>query len=499
MNLSPFVGRQKELALLDSMWNTSKATMFILYGRRRVGKTRLLTHWLQQHGGRGIYWVAEPTSALDQLRSFSQALYNYSTPDTPAPLDFSYANWEQALRQVSMMAAHQRMALFIDELPYLIDVNPSFAGILQKSWDHWLSKSNLILALSGSQMGLMRKMLAYDAPLHGRASAQIKLPPLPFSATQKFFPDYTVADRVALYSIWGGVPAYWERLDPDRTVLENIRSQLLPANSLMQEEPRTLLQDFISDPHNYVGIMRAMAGGAHTISRISTRTGLARGHTSKYLSVLRNTGFVTREVPVTEDPAKSRRGRYFITDPFLRFHYRFLSAYQAKLALGEQTQMMENIANKLPDFIEQSTWRELCREWVLRASANNEIPASIEFVGGVWSRSQYIPVAAINRQTRDVVIGGLFWQDKLASAEQLQAIINLIDTFLPDKGEWNVSLINFAATGWSMSARTMADLVRPTGKIGKNSRLTAFLLLDLAQVDADLARWHGESMPDYLS
>lgn len=154
-----FIGRQEELKVFDRLWQSEHAELIILYGRRRVGKTRLLTHWINQHQRErpGMYWMAEPTSAVDQLRSFSQALANYADPEEPAPLDFTYANWEQAFRQVSLLAKEQRMALFIDEITYLIDINPDIVGVLQKVWDHRLKDSNLLLAFSGSQRGIMEK------------------------------------------------------------------------------------------------------------------------------------------------------------------------------------------------------------------------------------------------------------------------------------------------------------------------------------------------------
>ena len=489
MNNQIFVGRHNELQLLDSLWESDRAALLILYGRRRVGKTRLLTHWLKQHSGKGIYWVAEPTSALDQLRSFSQALYNYTTPDSPAPLDFTYANWEQAFRQVAMMASQERMALFIDELPYLIDVNPSLTGILQKAWDHWMSKSNLILALSGSQMGLMQKLLSYEAPLYGRATAQVKLPPLPFSATKLYFPNWSVAERVALYAVWGGVPAYWERLDPNATVLENVRDQLLPSNNLMQEEPRLLLQDFISDPHNYVGILRAIASGTHTNNLLSKRTGLAKGHISKYLSVLRGSGFVTRAVPITEDASKSRRGRYYVTDPYLRFHYHFLSAYQAKMALGEQQQMLNYIEDTLPVFVEVNTWTELCREWVLRASANEEIPMVVDEIGGAWVRQDEISVVGINRAQNQLILGTVHWQETPATASVIEAMVRKASAIIPpEAAQWKVYFVGFCKAGWSEEAHSTAQNLAETAS-GKHWYATGARLIDLNEVDSDLSRW----------
>jgi len=157
-----FVGRNKELEVLERLWQSPKASLLILFGRRRVGKTRLLAQWLQSHPNDGLYWVAESTSALTQLRSFSQAFMAFMDPATPVPSDFTFSTWEQAFRQVSLFAQQRRMALFIDEVTYLIDVNPDFVGILQKVWDHWLSDTNLFLSLCGSQMGLMQKKLLVD-------------------------------------------------------------------------------------------------------------------------------------------------------------------------------------------------------------------------------------------------------------------------------------------------------------------------------------------------
>jgi AAA+ ATPase superfamily predicted ATPase len=245
---------------LENLWESPKARLLILYGRRRVGKTRLLTHWLQNHDNEGLYWVAEPASALTQLRSFSEAWMNFIDPEAEVPPDFTFSSWELAFRQLALRAQNRRIVLFIDEVTYLIDVNPDFVGTLQKTWDLWLSDSNLMLALAGSQMGLMRKhLLEYEAPLHGRATAQMQLPPLPYGTTKDYFPTYDATERVTLYAMWGGVPAYWERLDPELPIMENLRRIILPAHAWMVDESRILLQDFITDLHNYVGLPKRPA------------------------------------------------------------------------------------------------------------------------------------------------------------------------------------------------------------------------------------------------
>lgn len=491
-----FVGRQAELDLLERLWLEQKSTLIILYGRRRVGKTRLLTHWLQQHPEDALYWMAEPTSAHDQLRSFSQALLNFADPETPASPDFSYDSWEHALRQVSLLARERRFALFIDEVTYIMDVNPAMAGTLQKAWDHWLSKSNLMLALSGSQMGLMqRHLLSYQAPLYGRATAQIKLPPLPFGVTSQYFPNYDAAERVNLYAIWGGVPAYWERLSNQRSVADNLREQLSPSNAWMLDESRLLLQDFITDPYNYVGIMRAIADGKQMLGEISKRVGLSGGSTSKYMSILRDTGFVAREVPVTKRNLETRHGRYVVTDPYLRFYYRFLAAYQSKIALGQQRQMFEKIQDDLPSFIQANTWTELCREWVLRASMQEEIPVSVEHIGSEWRRSFTIEIAGIDESAHTLVLGACLWDETADPVAAIQNLLKRTSTVLPDDEEsWTIYYTLFQKDAWSAKDKELIEMeIRNMSGKRRRWQVEGVSLVDLSRLDADLTRWADET------
>jgi uncharacterized protein len=486
---SEFVGRITELQLLDDLWDRDRAALLILYGRRRVGKTRLLTYWLQRSGQRALYWVAVPSSALDQLRSFSQAIYNFAHPQLPAPPDFTFASWEQAWHQVAVIAQEERFAFFVDEFTYLLEIDPSIAGRLQNLWDHVLSKSNLMLVLCGSHLGMMqRHMLAYQAPLYGRATAQLRLQPLPFGVTPTYFPHYTADERIAIYAIWGGIPAYWERLNPTQSISENIRRELLTPNNLMQAEPRLLLQDFLSDPHNYVGILRAIANNARTQKEIASFTGLAQSHISQYLSILQEAGFVERRVPVTQSE-RSRLGRYHIIDPYLRFYYRFLISRQAQLALGVQEQALDEIKRHLRDFIGTYTWEELCREWVLRASAQGELPFLIDQVGSVWTQAAQVDVAGLNTMEKTVALGECKWGTQEVGQTVLEDLVRKTAEIIPKQGQWRVLYLGFARAGWSQQAYTFAQQVKATQPAGNNWRTMGMQLVALDQIDNDLANW----------
>lgn len=489
--MNRFLGRERELGLLDELWDSSTAQMLILYGRRRVGKTALLSHWMKASQKRTLYWVATPSSAANQLRSFSQAVFNFADPNAPATEDFTYGSWEQAWQQVAWLSQSERLALFIDEFTYLLAVTPELAGKLQNFWDSTLSRSNLVLVLCGSHLGMMkREFLSYQAPLYGRASAKIHLPPLSFGITRAYFPKYSAVDRVAIYSIFGGIPAYWERIDQRQSVSKNILRQLLRPNNLMQSEPRLLLQDFISDPHNYVAILDAIANGARTPKEIEMVTGLPNVQVPKYLSVLVDAGFVKRMTSLTSKP-NSRSGRHHIVDPYLRFYYRFLEKRQDQIALGIQEPALAEISKHMLDFIGTHTWEEICREWVLRAGANGTLPFMPDEVGSAWNKQTQIDVAGINRMEKTMILGECKWGQNAIERPVLSNLVEKADQIVPPQGKWRVYFLGFSRSGWTSGAYAFRETIEKMPVSGNNWQSAGMNLLDLEQVDLDLEKWSG--------
>jgi uncharacterized protein len=484
------IGRSRELKLLDELWSTDQSQFLILYGRRRVGKTTLLTHWLKQSPKRAFYWVAEPTSSLAQLRSFSHAVFNFANPQSPAPETFTYSSWEQAWQQVAVLAKNEQLAVLLDEFTYLLEVEPGIAATLQNLWDHTLKDTHLFLTLSGSHLGMMkREFLSYQAPLYGRATAQIYLQPLPFGAMRKYFPSLTAEERIHLYAIMGGIPAYWERINQHKSLAQNIKNQLLTPNNLMQAEPRLLLQDFISEPHNYIAILEAISRGARTPKEIETFTGLSNVHIPKYLGVLNNAGFVERKISIFDNP-DTRAGRHHVIDPYLRFYYRFLSSRQEQLAMGIQEQAYREVESNMVDFVGSYTWEELCREWVQRAGAQTGVlPFLPDRVGSAWNQGVQIDVAAVNRTEHMILLGECKWTAMPVERKIIQGLIEKTNKAIPADGIWKVQFVLFSRNGWAPSALAYADEVNASLPSGSNWQALGLKLVELDGLENDLVEW----------
>jgi AAA+ ATPase superfamily predicted ATPase len=483
-----FTGREQELRIMQQEWKSDKARMLILYGRRRVGKTRLVTHWLEGGVPRALYWVAEPTSSVEQLRSFSQALYEFDN-GTPAPEDFSYNTWKHAFGQVARISKGGRFTLVLDEFTYLLSLEPGIAGVLQNAWDQTLKQANVFLIISGSHIGMMeRGVLSYQAPLYGRATSKMLLLPLPFKETRAFFPRYRPDERVVVYAMFGGVPAYWEQFDPSSSLDRNMKEKVLGGTNLILDEPRLLLQDFVSDIHNYAAILRAIARGFRTPRDIARDSGLNERHISMYLSNLAETGFVERRLPITAKAA-SRAGRHYITDPFLRFYFRFLSRRQAQIAMGVQDQALAEIKSHLIDFIGTHTWEELCREWLLRATGHRVLPFIPDQVGSHWNREAQIDVAGINSMEKTLILGECKWDKHAIGLGVLTELVGKTGKVVPAEGIWRVFYLGFARSGWTREAQAFSEGLAHAKVKGSNWQAVGMLLKDLEQVDNDLDEW----------
>lgn len=245
----------------------------------------------------------------------------------------------------------------------------------------------------------------------------------------------------------------------------------------MQDEARLLLHDFVSEPQNYMAILRAIAQGDRQQKAIATATGLPQGHVSKYLSTLRETGFVERRLSLTAAP-NSRGGRYHISDPYLRFHFRFLSRRQAQLALGVTEQAVTEVKRHLIDFIGTHNWEELCREWLLRSGCDQ--------VGSIWSRQVQIDVAAIDSMAKTICLGECKWNSQKVGRAVLTHLLERVEKAIPGQKTWELHLLGFARAGWTDAAQEFAKATRPQGE---NWNCSRFELVDLARLDKDLANW----------
>jgi AAA+ ATPase superfamily predicted ATPase len=283
-----FFDRRRELKQLNDFYRRPRAGLLIIYGRRRVGKTSLLSHWLDQVAAQhklpastSLFWTATTQGIQYQLRDFSQAVIRLDPrlPAPPAP-DYSFPTWDAAFGYLADLAAMQSakspFVVVIDEFTYLVQSDPSIVSLLQRVWDHRLSRAaNLRLVLSGSLVDIMeKKVLSAQSPLYGRATSLLRLHPLPFGTLAELFPAWSSAERVALYSVCGGVPSYLALFDGAPSFVRGLREGALAPGSLMFSDAALLLNERLTDPFVYSSVLGSIASGYHIWTEIAKMAGV---------------------------------------------------------------------------------------------------------------------------------------------------------------------------------------------------------------------------------
>lgn len=403
-----FVNRVQELDLLHELHRSERSELFVLYGRRRVGKTELLRAFCRDK--RHLFFVGDLSPDRELLAAFSQRLWEFAQGE--AEPGFTFPTWEAAFRYLAGLARNERLVVVLDEFPYLVEANRALPSILQKIWDELLKDSLAMLVLCGSTVGFMeREVLGHRSPLYGRRTGQYLLEPMTFADAAAFFPRRDPFWRVEAFAVLGGVPAYLAQFREVDDLLEGVGRHILRKGAFLYDEPRFLLMQELREPANYFSLLRAIAGGKTRINEIAQASALAdRGAVSRYLDTLRDLGIVERVVPVTEDaPHKSRKGVYRIRDQFFRFWFRFVYPYRSELEEGEGERVLESrIRPYLPEFVGPA-FEEVARQQVRTLARQGRLPFQPVRMGAWWSGDEEIDLVAFDEQGGALLAGECKW------------------------------------------------------------------------------------------
>ncbi|MBK7644548.1 MAG: ATP-binding protein [Planctomycetes bacterium] len=334
-----FLGRDRELAFLEELHDSGKPELFVLYGRRRVGKTELLQQFCGSR--RAVYFLAAQVREKDNLRAFRDALA--AALDDAMLANVEFPDWTAALNVAAERAKDQRLVVVLDEFPYLCEGTKGLTSQLQRFWDTRGKRSELLLVLCGSQVSFMEnEVLAERSPLFGRRTAQRRLEPLSPMDALGFFPEWKVRERVLAYAILGGMPAYLRRFETGRTLAENVYRECLRPEGYLFDEVQFLLKSELTTPATYNSILAAIARGCDKVGDIALAVGVDSTTANKYLTTLRELQLVDREVPLTDpDPLRSRKGSYRIADRFLAFHFRHIQPHGSMIHAGRGQKVLE--------------------------------------------------------------------------------------------------------------------------------------------------------------
>jgi len=447
-----FVDRQEELGFLEREYGQPSFRFIPLYGRRRVGKTRLVREFIKNKPA--IYFLADTVAGQEQLKNLGRCVGEYFKD--MVLVEGGFRDWEQFFRYIREKSEGTRLVLAIDEFPYLVNANRAISSIFQKGIDTHLKDTKLFLILLGSSIGMMeREVLLSKAPLYGRRTSSLKVGELRFGALKEFFPEADLVKRAAIYATFGTVPAYLEQVRPKESILRNIAELILSRNTYLHNEVEFLLREELREPRDYYVILRAIAQGKRKLSEIMNDTGFDKAHLSRYLDILRSLGFVEKEVPVTEkSPDKSRLGLYRLHDRFFAFWFKYVLPNRGRLEIGNEVYVLKQIEDSFDQHVGDS-YESISREIFLDLAMREKIP--VTSVGRWWSRNEEIDLVALDEESRTAWFGECKWSGKKVGTDVYQDLRRKSERVEWHAGRRKERYILFSRSGFTPAMLDLAN------------------------------------------
>lgn len=372
-----FIGREKEVKELEKLYRSDKFEFVVIYGRRRVGKTALINHFIDDK--KAIYFMGVESNDKQNLENLSKSIMEYSNE---IPVNTYFTSYQSALEYVFQLAEKERIILSMDEYPYVARSSKSLASTLQLLIDKYKDTSKLMLILCGSSMSYMEDhVLAYKAPLYGRRTAQMKISPFDFGECCRYLKNMSGEELALMYGIVGGTPQYLLQMDDNQSVEDNIKNTYLNPMSFLYEEPVNLLKQEVREPAIYTAIITAIATGYTRMSEIAGKVGEDTSVCSGYIKSLINLGIIKKETPYGEK--NSKKSIYAIEDNMFYFWYRFVLGNNSMIMRGAIDLVYKRIEVELNNYMGR-VFEDICVQYLWQILLTGKSPIEFMSLGRWW-------------------------------------------------------------------------------------------------------------------
>ncbi|HIH23186.1 TPA: ATP-binding protein [Candidatus Micrarchaeota archaeon] len=415
-----FVNRKNELEFLEMQIKRS-SSLVVLYGRRRVGKSELIKHFIKDKNA--IYLLAAQEVEQELLGSFSQDIAAYFNDPTLKTNPF--LQFKQLLENLKERKL-RNLVLIIDEFPYLVDANKAIPSLLQKYWDLYFKSSGFHIILCGSSIGAMEtEVLGRKSPLYGRRTGQWKLDPLQFKHFLTFFSGSEFEKMMELYSISGGIPLYILEFEKGKTTYENAKDAIARRGSILYQEADIILKEELREPKTYFSLLKEISAGKNTLNELANALGTERTALVRYIDTLKNLDLIDTIKPITAKE-KSKNTLYILKDNYFKFWFGFVYPFKKELDSFRFDGFRKNFEEKFNAYVGRQ-FEQICRESLI---GNN--PINSTEVGSWWGsyrdkqtnerKTAEIDIVAINKETKEILFAECKWQDGVNARKILTSL-----------------------------------------------------------------------------
>ena len=411
-----FVNRKEELRILEEEYKKDRASFVVIYGRRRVGKTRLIEEFVKDK--EYVYYLAADEREELQIREFKEILAEYLKDAVLRSIEIK--DWKTLFSYLERAWPKKRkIVMVIDEFTYLIKQNPAIVSYLQRFWDKFLSKTKTMLIICGSLVKIMiEKVLEEPSPLYGRRTAEIFVEKFGIKEVMEFL-DVGLKDAIKFYAILDGIPKYLELVDTKN--FEEFVFKILNKRSVFYREGYYLMAEELKEISTYINILRAIGEGNTKISEIANYSGIEAKKLYPYLEILENLGFIKSLKPLFYGNKKTI---FLISDNFLCFWFKFMHKYRAWIEMDRIDKIKQKIINELNMHVAR-IFEDVCMQILPKIMKIN-----FTKIGKQWGKiprtkeTYEIDIVALNEQTKEILFAECKWQSNVNALKICKELAN---------------------------------------------------------------------------
>lgn len=334
--MGPFVGRKTELEDLELLLRKKSASLVVIQGRRRIGKSRLV----EQFGKNKPFYsfIGYPpkpeTTAQSQRDGFAKQLQDaFNLPGIQSD------DWTTLFTWLAKQVEKERAVVLLDEISWMGSLDPDFLGKLKTAWDvHFKKNSKLVLILCGSVSAWIEKNILSDTGFMGRTSLTLNLKELSLNESSRLLIDMgsraSAYEKFKLFCITGGVPRYIEEIQASQTAEENIRRLCFRKSGILYREFEDIFSDLFSKrSSSYKQIVTLLKDGSLDLSQIAEALELSKStDLREKLNELVQSGFISKDYTWNiRGAAESPLLKYRLSDNYIRFYLKYILSHKNKI------------------------------------------------------------------------------------------------------------------------------------------------------------------------
>lgn len=453
--MKQFVDRELEMEALQNEYERDGSALVVLYGRRRVGKTTLISEFIKDK--KALFFLASEEAEAQNRNAFKEKAAEFIDSDLLRSADIK--SWDVLFKAIMDTPFDSKPVIVLDEFQYLGKANSAFPSIFQRIWEEILKDKSVMVILCGSLISMMESQtLAYGSPLYGRRTAQIRLKQIPFGYYHEFFPNKSRKELIEMYAVTGGVPKYIELFSESKDIYSAIQKCVLNRSGYLYEEPHFLLQQEVSEVGSYFSIIKAIAAGNSKLSAISSILETKSTSLTKYLKTLIDLDILEREVPITEEnPEKSKKGLYKIKDNYLRFWFAFVYPNMSFIESGHSRIVMNKIKNSLVKNHIAFVYEDVCKERMWDLNGEGAWPFNFTKIGRYWDSKDEIDIVALDPDGKNLILGECKYWAEPVGVSVLRDLEAKTDSIAWERDKRRVWYVLFSASGFTDELKALAD------------------------------------------